>query len=144
MKKFRTFLDHDRPISPHGGVSMTDQQYKRDCDINVILERYQATGRPPVTPTSVYGDFADIGDFTDCIEKVSRATSDFAALPSDLRARFGNDPKLFVDFVLNPENNAECVSLGLRVVAPKPEEKPIDVLRRIEKCVTSNEAKPAQ
>lgn len=143
MTKFRTILNHERPVSPHGGLSMTDPQYLKDCDINVILRRYQATGAVPVAKSGVYGDFADIGDFATCLDKINKAKSEFEALPSNIRARFGNDPKSYVDFVLDPANFDEAVRLGLRVKPAAKEDTPVDVLKRIEKSVTPKGGNPS-
>lgn len=136
MAKFKTILNHARPISPHGGISMTDQQYLKDCDINYILRRYQATGDIPVSKSGVYGDFSDVGDFSTCLNKINKAKAEFEALPSDLRARFGNDPESYVAFCLDPANIDEAVRLGLRVKPAANPDTPVDVLKRIEKAVT--------
>lgn len=136
-KQFKTIYDHAVVVSPNGGESLTDQQYLTECDINHILRQYKITGvLPNSMRVGVGGDFSDIGDFQSCLEKISRAKSEFESLPSDLRARFGNDPASYVDFVLNPSNVEECVKLGLRVLPPEKEETPTDVLKRIEKVVT--------
>lgn len=136
-KKFLTIYSHADVVSPSGGKSLTDQQYLAECDINTILKKYRITG---VLPTSlkvgVGGDFSNIGDFQTCLDRINRAKSEFEALPSDIRSRFGNDPSAYVDFVLNPDNTDECVKLGLRVLPDKPEETAVDVLKRIEGVVT--------
>jgi phage internal scaffolding protein len=41
------------------------------------------------------------------------AESEFAALPAQLRNKFGNDPANLVQFLDNPENRAEAEKLGL-------------------------------
>lgn len=145
MKTFMTFYNHANPKSPHGGVSKTDQQYVAECDINTILKQYGATGRLPVDiREGVSGDFSSIGDYQDCLDRINRAKDAFAALPSHIRDRFGNDPTAYVDFVLDPSNTEECIRLGLKVkVVPEPETA-VDVLKRIESKVTSKEENPAQ
>lgn len=114
--KFRTKYDYPEIISPNGGVSMTDKQYRDECDIDKILKRYKAGQPLPVSERKgSYGDFSDVGDFMSCFEKINNAREDFASLPSELRARFGNDVTAFFNFVLDPANAEECVRLGLRV-----------------------------
>ena len=115
MAKFLTIYTHANPESPCGGKSLTDQQYKKDCDINCILEQFGATGRLPVHPEGITGDFSDIGDYQSCLDRINRAEAEFSNLPSDIRSRFGNDPKAYVDFVLDPDNTDECIRLGLKV-----------------------------
>lgn len=123
MKKFLTKYDHAAPISPHGGVSKTEQQYKDDCDIDIILKRYRAGQPLPVGREGRFGDFSEVGDFQAAFEKVRSAIADFESMPAKLRDRFANDPAVFYDFVLNPANIEECRRLGLANPAPsKPEE----------------------
>lgn len=139
-KKFHTVYEHSNPVSPHGGVSMTDQQYLKECDINCILKTYGATGRLPSNiREGVSGDFSEVGDFQFCLDKINRAKDEFAALPSEIRARFGNDPVSYVDFVLNPDNTDECIRLGLKeqvVHKPTTEELLEDIKRNTAKDVT--------
>lgn len=130
-KKFKTIYDHLSPVSPNGGVSLTDQQYLKECDINHILKTFGATGKLPVNLRSgVSGDFSEVGDFQSCLDKINRAKNEFASLPSDIRARFGNDPVAYVDFVLDPANTEECIRLGLKeeiVVKPPVEDLLSDI-----------------
>lgn len=115
MSKFRTIYNHATVISPHGGKSLTDQQYRRECDINFILKDFGATGRLPVHGEGVSGDFSDIGDYQACLDRINRAKDEFMSQPSEIRARFGNDPSAYVDFVLDPANTDECIRLGIKV-----------------------------
>lgn len=115
VKKFLTIYTHAKPVSPSGGTSLTDQQYKRECDINCILKDFGATGRLPVHGEGVSGDFSEIGDYQACLDRINRAKDEFMAQPSDIRSRFGNDPAAYVDFVLDPANTEECVRLGIKV-----------------------------
>lgn len=139
-KRFFTIYDHSNPVSPHGGISLTDQQYLDECDINRILKTYGATGKLPVTIKSgVSGDFSELGDFQSCLDKINRAKDEFAALPAELRARFGNDPVSYVDFVLDPANTDECIKLGLKVRSvekPTVEELLTDIRSNTSKDVT--------
>ncbi len=136
-KKFYTIYDHLSPVSPNGGVSCTDQQYLKECDINQILKTYGATGKLSVNLRSgVSGDFSEVGDFQSCLDKINRAKDEFAALPSDIRARFGNDPVAYVDFVLNPANTEECIRLGLKekiVIKPTVEDLLGDIKKNTSK-----------
>ena len=140
MKFFRTILTHDIPDSPSGGVSMTDPQYKKDCDMNEILKRYKVTGQLPTKPVPPsFGDFTNVDSYDKVFSMVEDAKGQFAALPSEIRDRFGNDPKAYCNFVMNPANVDECVKLGLRVVhKPEPTEK--DYLRTIAEKVTASAA----
>jgi phage internal scaffolding protein len=98
------------------------QHHKDECDINVIVRRFGVTGMVPVTALNArYGDFTDAVDYHTAMNQIIAAEADFKALPSDLRARFQNDPAQLLDFLSKKENRAEAESLGL---VPKTEGKP--------------------
>lgn len=88
---------------------MTQQHFKDECDINYLLKHYNDIPVPP----PVYGDCSQYSDLQQCIDKVMAANEDFAAVPSEIRARFGNSPAAFFDFCNNPDNIEELISLGL-------------------------------
>lgn len=103
------------------GPGRTLQSFKDECDINRIMKRYQTTGvidhvnrHPP--------QFGDIGvyDFQESLNIVIEAENRFAALPSDVRDRFGNDPGRLLDFVSKAENLQEAAKLGLIDLPPAP------------------------
>lgn len=121
MKTFLTKYDVKSKPSESGGVSMTDQQYRDECDIDMILKRYKVGQPLPQTARKgVYGDFSDVQDFASCLDRVKSAMDDFASLPAELRARFGNDPRAYYEYVLDPANQEECVRLGLREAPTVP------------------------
>lgn len=104
------------------GPGKTQAQFKDECDINRIMKRYKNTGIPPAARRGgVYGDFSNVGDYREALEKIQEAEEDFASLPSEVRSRFKNDPGRLIAFVSDPKNADEAVKLGL--VAPKVAEK---------------------
>lgn len=99
-------------------ASRTQQQFKDETDINVILERFGVTGHLPVTAVQpMSGDFTTITDFQTALETVRASEENFMRLPSKVREQFGQDPRKFVDFCLNPANIEAVRELGL---APRP------------------------
>lgn len=140
--KFKHRYNHSVPVSPVGEHSLTDPQFLKETDVNIILKKYRVTG---LLPTSdgypSYGDFSHLTDFSKCLDLVNDGQAAFSALPSDLRARFGHDSKAFFDFVLDPDNEDECIRLGLRERVIK-EETSVDVLKDIRARVTAS-ADPA-
>lgn len=102
----------------------TSQEFKDDCNPNVIIERFTKHGtlpdgssRPPLE-----GDFSSVGSFDDAMNLVISAQSQFDALPSKIRSRFDNDPRELIRFMSDASNETEAVSLGL--VAPKLQPDP--------------------
>lgn len=97
-----------------GGESRTKQSFKKECDINAIMAKYQKTGA--ITHFNKhqqnYG-MADGQTFQDAMNLVCEAQEMFNDLPSSIRSRFGNDPAAFLDFVQNDENADEMARMGL-------------------------------
>lgn len=103
--------------------TMTKQAQKAECDINNIMAKYAKTGL--LSHVSKYnGEYSDvvgIGDYRDCLDTIQNAKEAFSSLPAQMRKRFLNDPAVFLDFVEDPKNAEEMVTLGLAVrKAEKP------------------------
>jgi phage internal scaffolding protein len=100
--------------------SLAQQQFKDECDINTILERFNVTGQLPVGPLQPrFGDFSGITDYQTALNAVLDAQDAFDSLPARVRERFANDPAAFVDFCLDAANRDEMKALGLIEGAPE-------------------------
>ena len=96
------------------GEGRTKQSFKAECDINTIMSRYARTGvldHLARTPPQ-YADIEGI-DFQGAMQVVATAREQFAAMSSELRDRFANDPAKLLSFLQNPDNLEEGVKLGL-------------------------------
>ena len=94
--------------------SLTKQSFRDECDINNILRQFNVTGQLPVGSVQPqYGDFSGITDYQSALNAVMAAQDSFLALPAKLRARFDNDPALFVEFASDEANKEEMKALGL-------------------------------
>ena len=100
--------------------SLTRQEFAQECDINVILARYQASGEIDFLNKHApkYMDTTAV-DFQTAMETVANAQSAFNDLPSHVRDRFKNDPAQLLDFVHNEANRDEAIKLGL-IAPPAP------------------------
>lgn len=101
--------------------SQTKQSFTQECDINQIMAKFQKTGAIDhlAKHQDQYG-FANSQSFHEAMNIVSTAKSMFQELPSSIRRKFENDPAKFLDFVEDPDNHDELVTLGL-ANAPIPE-----------------------
>jgi len=100
-------------VAPRGR-SRTKQSFREESEITNIMARYVKTGL--IDHFSSYGPeygFASSVTFHEAMNVVTKADQMFQALPAATRQRFAGDPALFLDFVQNPENQAEMVTLGL-------------------------------
>jgi phage internal scaffolding protein len=94
--------------------SRTKQSFRDECDINNILRQFNVTGQLPIDGVQPqYGDFSGITDYQSALNAVMSAQDSFLALPAKVRARFDNDPALFVDFASDEANRDELKALGL-------------------------------
>lgn len=111
-------------------VTRTQQQFKDECDINVILERFGVTGvLPQSVKTPLQEDFLEATTFQEALHVMMQAEDAFMQMRSDVRKKFDNDPALFVDWVSDPKNLDEARKLGLALEAkPAPEPMAVRVI----------------
>ena len=96
---------------------LTVQSARKATDINVIVARYRKTGElPRISLNAMYGDFTEVGEYRDMLDKLNAAKVLFEQLPSKVRSKFENDAGQFVDFAVNPDNLEEMRKLGLAPV----------------------------
>ena len=109
-----------RVITINTDPSLSDQQWKEDCDTNTILQKFTKTGQ--VTHLAKrQGSFADVSNVEELLPslmKLKNAEQEFSQLPSTIRNRFNNSPIELLKFIQNPDNREEAIKLGL---IPEPE-----------------------
>jgi phage internal scaffolding protein len=94
--------------------SRTQQSFRDECDINNILRKFNVTGQLPTGSVQPqYGDFSGITDYQSALNAVMAAQESFLSLPAKIRARFDNDPAVFVEFASDEANKDEMKALGL-------------------------------
>lgn len=119
---FRGFSEtrERRLYSNIGEDTMTLQNFKEECDINVIMRQFERTGMMNHERQfeGGYGDFTSTPvDFQEACNIVLEAERMFATVPAKVRKRFDNDPAKFLRFVDDPANLDECRQLGLATPA---------------------------
>jgi len=126
--KFRKPYDPPKKSPVNTGPSPHVQQhFKRECDINHIMAKYQKTGivNHVATHQGDYSDLTDVPTYQDALNKVISANNAFSTLPSSVRKRFNNDPAQFLNFVSDVNNRSEMEEMGLIPTAP-PDPSPTD------------------
>jgi len=111
------FSERVRVIAKNTGIpSRTKQASKDECDVNNIVKKYTQSGVLTHVRMSQpqYGDFTQVADYQTALNAVMQAQETFSQLPPKIRARFGNDPGQFLEFMEDPKNDAESRHLGLR------------------------------
>lgn len=115
----RTAFDRVRTVTDIGENVVTKQSFKDECDVNRIMSRYEKSGLVSHVNRyqGKYGDFAFGYDYHEVMNRITSAEEMFLTLPSKIRAKFGHDVGLFLDFVNDKENYQEMVDMGL--IKPK-------------------------
>lgn len=120
---FMTFYTRYNPSSDRSDYksvqkSQTQQHFQLQSDINWIIAHYQEIPQRALDAVSgprqpLWGDFSAVPDLRTAQAMLSQAEASFMALPSELRARFGNDPLQLLAFVQDSSNRDEAIKLGL-------------------------------
>lgn len=113
-------------------LSRAKQEFRDECDINVIAKKAEAGGFLAQSQAPIYGDFTQYGDFKAACDLVLQAEELFLDIPASIRERFDNDPAKFMEFASNADNAEELVKMGLATHregakpadAPEPSQTP--------------------
>lgn len=95
---------------------LTQQHFKDECDVNLILKKYMQTGvldhQSAAEPW--YGDVSDIpSDLASSYEQLARAEAAFMSLPSDIRKALDNDPSKLESWIQDENNRPLAEKFGL-------------------------------
>lgn len=117
------YVQHERLQLDASKDGKTRQEFAEECDINVLMARYEATGvlthYSKATPQ--YFDATDVPDLQRALAIVAHAEDAFMTLPAKVRKEFDNDPVQFVAFAENPDNLAKMREWGLAAPEKVPE-----------------------
>lgn len=124
--------------------SLARQEFAEECDINVIMSRYERTGQLPVPGYEPrYIDMTGMpGDYQSALEMLRDAEEAFMRLPAVVRREFENDPSQFVAFASDAENLDQMRTWGLAPALQEPAATPAPV-EPVAASAPSSVAKPA-
>jgi len=97
-----------------GSEGGAQQQFKDECDINVMLKQYGIGYELPKglrVPTA--GDFTGVNNFHEAMNAIRQTQETFELLPAHIRSKFQNDPGQFADFATNDENREQIKKWGM-------------------------------
>ena len=81
-----------------GEDAVTQQSFKDECDINILLAKFAVTGQlPDNVRVPQYVDFEEAFDFQSSMNVIRAAEEAFNAMPAEVRDRFQNDPGRFLE-----------------------------------------------
>lgn len=105
--------------------SLARQSEKDQCDINLIIKRFEKTGiLPSPTRQPIWADTTTLPDFREMMDTVTRGTAAFERLPAQVRDYFSNDPARFYEFAADEQNIPELRRLGILPEDTPPEQPP--------------------
>ena len=108
----------NQAVAPHDPISLTIQSHSEDADINVLMKRFGVTGQlPQGVRVPEYGDFTGISDYRTALHQIREADDNFNKLPPDFRAKYSNDPHLFMEAVASGEALDGLKALGVATPA---------------------------
>lgn len=113
-----------RVVTDPVGETKTQIQFQKDCNVNNIIAKFKKTGSVTHVRNKAQGVYADLTELPSLQEAhavVHAAEEAFSAVPSQIRARFGNNASAFIDFLKDSANDEEAIKLGLKM-RPKPSE----------------------
>lgn len=96
--------------------SLTQQQFKDECDLNKVMEVYVNTGlwmgdSLRESRDAVFADVVGFEDYQDVMDNMEAVNAAFEELPADVRLLFNNQPGELVTWLANPANVEEAKSL---------------------------------
>lgn len=121
-KSSRSFKVNDDNSNLDFVSHRTKQQFKDECDINRIVQMYPDINSDDYanrvrslvnSQPDLFGEYDSAMDYSKAVQIVDTARSQFETLPSVLRERFSQDPFEFLNYINNPDNKQEAISLGL-------------------------------
>ncbi len=115
MKIRKAYDSHVRfPMVPEG-ETRTKGSMQAECDINVLMAQYEKTGLMAHIQEyrGRYEDLPDSMDYQSALDSILDADRAFDTLPASIRARFQNEPGVFLEFVENPKHRDEMIEMGL-------------------------------
>lgn len=103
-----------RPGFATTGKTRTKTNMQAETDVNNIVAKYRQTKiLPNDAREALYGDFSEPATLLEANAIVQNAKAQFEALPAAARKKFDNDPLKLLEFVQDPANFDEGVTLGL-------------------------------
>jgi len=113
MKPRNCYSEIPRERSP-AGHTPAQQQFKNDCDINTIMERFEKNNAlDHVSKHQPEYGFTTSQSYHESLNVITKADSMFNDLPAKIRDEFANNPQAFLQFVQDPKNADRAKELGI-------------------------------
>lgn len=106
---------YERLAPGEGGAK---QSMREECDVNLIVQRFQKTGLISHLADGVpsFVDVSELGDFRSVLEHCRSVEAYFQGLPAKVRAVFSNDSRSFMDYLEGNPGVGDLEELGLEAI----------------------------
>lgn len=119
-------LDRVRVVSDFTDeVSLTQQHFKDDVDINNIVRKYAQDGLMPLAKKQQQFGYATSQTFTEAMFTVATAEEEFMQLPSEVRSHFNNDVAAYLDAASDETQRPLFEELGMLEPLPDQERETV-------------------
>lgn len=120
------FVPNKRKLMFFDEPSRTRQEFLDECDINVLMSRYEKRGIWPMQDPSLkrpafFDTTLFTNDFREAMDMINEADRAFMSLPATVRRDFDNDPAQFVAFATRGDSLEKLREWGLAEPEAKPE-----------------------
>lgn len=94
--------------------SLARESEKDATDVNKIMERYKKTGIIPMSGQEMFfADVSSVASYQEIMDRVAAGNQAFERLPAEVRARYQNDPAVFLDALQDKAARAQLELEGL-------------------------------
>lgn len=109
------YVEHDKVSMVQLDDGMARQEFAEECDINVLMARYERTGvlNHYSTREPQYLDVTEVPDLQSALQYMQDAQAAFMRLPAVVRKEFDNDAVRFVEYASDPSNLSTLREWGL-------------------------------
>ena len=112
--KFRTaYTTYERKIKTSDKPSLTDESFKDNCDISLMIERFKVNKIPPRTVNISYGYSPTAEDVANAQLLLAEVKTNFESLPSKIRDEFDNNVENYLNYISDASNLRDCYERGL-------------------------------
>lgn len=112
--------ESDRVALTCNDKSLTDQSFKDDADINIIMERALRTKQIPMILSPQFADTTQLLTQFEMRSRIAENNATFYKLSADIRAEFQNDPAQWEKQVLQDLLTGDDEHLRLMGIEPPP------------------------
>lgn len=112
IPKVRDRYSEDVIVVLNTGEGLTQQEFRDETDINLILQKYGVHAIAGEHPPQVYRDVSKDYDYMEAFQAVQEAQEAFAALPAHARRALGDDPIKLMELSQTEEGVKQLVKLG--------------------------------